>query len=173
MLSAPRVLLALTLLVLTNRLLAADVASNAIRDAKKLGECMKALNAACANAMTYTKVFEDHGMSRDQLNEAVTTLYGQIKSVHGAFSRFELGAPWPSFVVRGRTYMFLPYSAQIRSPERTVATESFFIGVSEDQGSSWKFVDGQRATPENIGMIIPGYGGGPMPPQRMTQIPSQ
>jgi hypothetical protein len=168
-----RMIVASTLFLPPVASIAADIAANATRDAMRLVACMKSLDAVCANSLTYTKVFEEHGITRDKLDQAVTNLYQQLKSVHGIYSRLDLNAPWPPFVVRGRTYIFIPYNGLIKSPSRDVLTTSFFIGVSEDSGSSWKFVDGQKATPDNIAMIIPGYGGAPMPPQALNEFPPQ
>jgi hypothetical protein len=168
---AVRIILASTFLFSSTTLVAADMAANAIRDATRLVTCMKALDATCANSLTYTRVFEEHGITRDKLDQAVTNLYQQIKSVHGAYSRLDLNAPWKPFVTRGRTYIFIPYSGLIKSPTRNVSTTSFFIGVSEDTGNNWKFIDGQKVAPGNINIIIPGYNGGPIPPQALSELP--
>ena len=170
---ASKIILASTFLLITTRITAADIAANATRDVMRLVACMKALDAICANSLTYTKVFEGHGISRDRLDQSVTDLYQKLKSVHGTYSRFDVSAPWPPFASRGRKYIFIPYSGLLKSPARDVSTTSFFIGVSEDDGISWKFVDGLKVTPDNIGMIIPGYSGGRMPPQALSQSSSQ
>jgi hypothetical protein len=169
----PRITIALPLVLLTTNLIAADISANCIRDVTRLVECMKTLDATCTNSLTYTRPFEEHGISRDQLDRAVNDLYQKMKSVHGSYSHFNVSAPWPPFASRGRRYIFIPYQALLKSPARDVSTTSFFVGVSEDDGASWKFVDGQKITSENIGMIIPGYGGGRLPPQALTQSPSQ
>jgi hypothetical protein len=168
---AVRIILASTFLCSSTKLVAAEIAANATRDVTRLVACMKALDAACANSLTYTRVFEEHGLTRDKLNQAVTNLYEQLKSVHGAYSRLDLNASWTPFIARGRTYIFIPYSGLIKSPARNVSTTSFFIGISADDGNTWKFIDGQKVTPSNINMIIPGYNGGPMPPQALSELP--
>jgi hypothetical protein len=168
---AVKIILASTFLFSSTKLIAADIAANATRDVMRLVACMKALDAACANSLTYTRVFEEHGITRDKLDQAVANLYEQIKSAHGAYSRLDLNTSWTPFAARGRTYIFIPYTGLIKSPARNVSTTSFFIGVSEDAGNTWKFVDGQKVTPGNINMIIPGYNGGPMPPQALSELP--
>jgi hypothetical protein len=151
------------------RLSAADITTNATRDAMRLLTCMKTLDAACANSLTYVKVFEEHGITREKLDQSVTNLYQQLKSVHGTYTRLELNAPWPPFATRGLTYIFIPYSGVLKSPARNVSTTSFLVGVSEDSGISWKFIDGQKVTPDNVGMIIPGYSGAKLPPVSLEQ----
>jgi hypothetical protein len=72
---AVRIILASTFLCSSTKLVAAEIAANATRDVTRLVACMKALDAACANSLTYTRVFEEHGLTRDKLNQAVTNLY--------------------------------------------------------------------------------------------------
>jgi len=168
---AAKIILASTFLFSSTAIVAAEITANATRDVTRLVACMKALDAACVNSLTYTRVFEEHGIPRDKLNQAVTNLYEQIKSIHGSYLRLDLNASWAPFVARGRTYIFIPYSGLIKSPARNVSTTSFFICVSEDAGNTWKFIDGQKVTPDNISMIIPGYNGGPMPPQALSELP--
>ena len=167
-----KVLLASTLLMTAMRLSAADISANATNDATRLVVCMKAFDAACVVEFSdvHTKVFEDRGISREQLNQQVGGMYKQMKGAeHFWYSRFELGAPWPPFVSRDLTYVFIPYDMALKGGGRYVTAKSFFIGVSSDSGISWKFVDGQKVTQDNVAAIIPGYGGGALPPTSLNQ----
>jgi len=164
-----KVLLASTLLMIATRLSAADISTNAALDATRLVACMKAFDAACVNSLTYSKVFEDRGISRDQLDQQVGAVYKQMKGAGARYSRFELGAPWPPFVSRDLTYLVIPYDMALKGGGRYVTAKSFFIGVSSDSGISWKFVDGQKVTQDNVTMIIPGYSGGALPPTSLNQ----
>ena len=161
-------ILVLALILASRFVNAGDLSANASRDATRLAACMKTFDAACANSMTYTKVFEDHGISRAQLDQRVTDLYQKLKSMHATYSRFDLDAPWPPFTASGRTYIFVPYSITLEAGEQRASSTSFLIGVSENSGTSWKFVDGQSVKQENIGMIIPGYAGAKLPPTSFT-----
>jgi hypothetical protein len=164
-----KMLLASTLLMTATLLGAADISADATRDATRLVACMKAFDAVCTNSLTYSKVFEDRGISRDQLDQQVGAMYRQMKGAGARYSRFDLGAPWPPFVSRDLTYVFIPYDMVLKGGGRYVTAKSFFIGVSSDSGISWKFVDGQKVTQDNVGMIIPGYGGGALPPTSLNQ----
>ena len=161
--------LALALLVFAVPLSAADITANAGRDAVRLANCMKAFDASCANSLTYTKILEEHGISREQLDQAVSNMYGNLKAAHAKYSNFDLAAPWPPFVKLGRRYIFIPYNAVLVCFGRKALAKSFLIGVPEDNGASWKFVDGQRITKDMIGQIIPGYVGR-LPEQQLSQI---
>ncbi len=161
------------LLFSTALLGATDISANASRDATRLIVCMKAFDAACVNALSYTKMLEERGMSRDQLDQGVANLYRQLKSIHARYSLLQLAAPWPPFALRGRTYVFIPYSMALSARGQDVTAKSFFIGVSEDSGNSWTFVEGQNVTQDNIAMIIPDFGGGALPSTSLSRAPAQ
>jgi hypothetical protein len=162
-----------TLLLFAMHSHGADLAANATRDATRLADCMKAFDAACANSLTYTKMLEDHGISRDQLNAGVTNLYKQLQALHAVYSRFDIGPPLTPFVAEGKTYIFVPYEMVLSAGGQDTSLKAFFIGVSVDSGNSWTFLDGQKLTQDRVSMIIPGYAGGPLPPVSMTQSPSK
>ena len=168
-----KVFLTLALLFKVMPLNAADISANASRDAMRLVECMKAFDAVCANSLTYAKIFEDHGISRDELDKTVGNFYQKLKSDHATYSRFDLSAPWRPFVVGGLNYIFIPYDMVLEVRGQSTLSKAFFIGVSDDSGVSWRFVDGQKTTRENIGQIIPGYGGGALPPRSFEQSAAQ
>jgi len=151
--------LSVALLTFTVTASAADIAANASRDVARLVNCMKAFDARCANSLTYTRVLEQHGISRSQLDQAVSGLYANLKSIHAIYSRLELSTPWPPFENTGRSYTFIPYYVVLEANGRKMMAKSFFIGVSEDSGVSWKFVDGQQITKDTISHVIPGYVG--------------
>jgi hypothetical protein len=161
--------LALLFLFFAMHLRAADISANASRDATRLVACMKTFDAACVNSLTYTKTFEDRGISRDQLDQQIAKMYQQMKSLRARYALFELSAPWPAFAARGNTYVFIPYSMVLRVRGQDTVGKAFFIGISDDSGSSWKFVDGQKITQDNIKMFIPDYDGATLPPTSFSQ----
>lgn len=54
----------------------------------------------------------------------------------------------PSQMVKQREHMFavLPQSTLVRAKEKRIQTHSFLLGVSADNGRTWKFVDGAKLT---------------------------
>jgi hypothetical protein len=165
--------LASVLLASARNVNAGDLSANAHRDALQLVACMKAFDSTCANSLTYTKVFEEHGISRLQIDQRVGDLYQKLKSMRATYSRFDLDTPWPPFIASGRNYIFIPYNMTLETGEQRASIMSFFIGVSEDSGVSWRFVDGQSATQDNIGTIIPGYAGAKLPPTSFSPSASR
>jgi hypothetical protein len=161
--------LALLLLFFAMHSRAADIAANASRDAARLVACMKAFDAACVNSLTYTKMLEDHGISRDQVDQGLVRMYQQMKSLRARYALFELSDPWPPIVSRENTCVLIPYSMVLTARGQDTIGKAFFIGISGDSGVSWKFVDGQKITQDNIKMFIPGYDGAALPPTSLSQ----
>ena len=165
------IVVALVVGLLATRLNAADLSASAIRDATRLADCMKAFDAACTVSLTYTKILEQQGISRAQLDQGLADMYQKMKSIGAKYSRFELGAPWPPFVAHGKTYLFIPYDIVIVARGQDTSSMAFFIGVLDESRASWKFMDGQKATDDNIGMLIPGYAGAKLPKVSIVQSP--
>jgi hypothetical protein len=151
--------------------LAADSAANALRDANSLAVCMKALDADCTLKWMYTKPLEAQGFEVGELRAQLNVSFENIKLVHGQTERFDLGAAGLPFPGDGKQYIFIPYQETMLVQGQRYSQTAYFIGVSEDQGVSWKFVDGIGFSLKNIRTVIPSYSGGPLPP-RATDPPS-
>lgn len=153
----------------TAQLHAGDVLNNVTRDALRMVACIRALDESCAQSLTYTKFLEERGVSRAQLDQKVADVYQSLRSIGATYSSFDLSAPWQQFSLDKRTYAFVPYSYKLLARGETTSVQAFFIGVSEDSGSTWKFMDGVSVTPDNIDLILPGFHGGMLPPKSLTQ----
>jgi hypothetical protein len=124
---------------------------------------MKAFDTPCTAELTYTKFLEERGATRDKLIEAAENLNRKLKSVGAKYTRFDLDEAWKPFTGDGRVYIFVPYLQVLEAGGQKGTVKAYFIGISENDGSSWRFVDGVNASPENIRMIIPSYSGEPLP----------
>ena len=163
------IVVALGIALLATRLNAADLSASATRDATRLADCMKAFDAACTTSLTYTKILEQYGISREQLDKGLVDMYQKMKSIGARYLRLDLAAPWPPFVARGKTYIFIPYDAVLVARGQDTSSKAFFIGVLDESRASWKFMDGQKVTDDNIGMMIPGYSGAKLPTVSIIQ----
>lgn len=144
---------------------AADSAANALRDAQSLATCMKALDTECTMKWIYTKMLEEQGFSLTTLRAQLNASFENIRFVNGKTERFELGAAGSPFAGDGKQYIFIPYQETMNVQGQRYSQTAYFIGVSEDAGVSWKFVDGSGFSAKNIREVIPSYGGGPLPPR--------
>jgi hypothetical protein len=148
---------------------AIDISANVTRDALRMVACIRALDESCAQSLTYTKFLEEHGLSRAQLDQRVAEVYQSLRSVGANYTSFDLATAWKAFSLDKRTYTFVPYTYELLARGETTRVQAFFIGVSEDSGSTWKFMDGVGVTPDNIGIVIPGFHGATLPPRSLTQ----
>ena len=144
---------------------AADSVANALRDARSLTTCMRALDTECTLKWMYTKVLEQQGFSLSTLRAQLNVSFENLRFVNGKTERFELGAAGSPFAGDGKQYIFIPYQETMNVQGQTYSQTAYFIGVSEDAGVSWRFVDGIGFSQKNIREIIPSYGGGPLPPR--------
>jgi len=159
-------LLAPVVLGCASTLMAAPTSSTAVKDARQLVECMKAFDAQCVVDLTYERALIEAGLSRSQLVKMLSDSYASRKSKNIRYSRFDLGKPSEEFKSDGRTFVFIPYTQTIEIPGNgALSFEAYFIGVSEDQGATWTFVEGIKQTAATIRRIIPGYRNQPpLPP---------
>ena len=164
-------LYAIALLGIAPTAFAADSAANAFRDANSLATCMKALDTECTLKWLYTKNLEEQGFGLGELRAQLNVSFENIKLVHGETERFELGTAGSPFPGDGRQYIFIPYQETMLIQGQRYSQTAYFIGVSENSGESWKFVDGIGFSEKNIRTLIPSYGGAPLPP-RATDPPT-
>jgi len=149
-----------------------DAAANALRDARALVQCLRALDAQCAARYTYTQFLEAQGASRADLIAAADELNRNLKSLGARYTRFDLEKPWTVFAGEGRLYTFVPYTQTLEAGDRQATVTAYFIGVSADAGATWTFVDGVTTTADSIRQIIPGFAGGPLPPKSVPPAAS-
>ena len=142
----------------------------AAAQAQALVERMKVFDTEGMAALTYMRFFEKMGIDPAQPRKAMADLNEKLKSIGAAYSKFEIQLTEKPFSGDGQLYIIIPYSGIMEARGRQMLQEAFFIGVSEDEGENWKFVDGISSTQQNIRMVIPSYSGAPLPPRRQRPI---
>jgi hypothetical protein len=141
-------------------------ATEVLRDAQQLADCAKALDATCvidlSDAASYELIapLEMHF----HFAQSQSRFYAGIRRNGWQYTRFDVSAPTVMFSGDDRLYAFVPYVDTLEIPgQPTNEVRAFFIAISRDTGNSWKFVDGEGITPENLQRIIPSYRGQPLP----------
>ncbi len=157
---------ALALLCIATATYAADSEANALRDARSMASCMKALDTDCTLKWMYIKNLEQQGEDLQSVRAELNVSFENIRYAGGKTERLDLGVPDAPFAGDNRQYIFIPYQETMNVQGQKYSQTAYFIGVSEDGGMSWKFVDGTGFTQKNIREIIPSYAGGPLPPTR-------
>jgi len=167
----PRMACLLALLAVASVASAADSSTNALRDAAALVQCMKALDTDCTLKWIYLKNLEQQGFEPGELRAELNASFENLRFVQSRTERFDLGTPGTPFAGDGKLYIFIPYQETMLIKGQRYSQTAYFIGVSEDQGATWKFVDGIGFSEKNIRSLIPSYAGGALPP-RITDPPS-
>jgi len=140
------------------------IAQHARRDAQRLADCNLALDADCVIELSDAKVYERLSKSGYSFADAQRMAFGSFKRSRVGWTKYEIAAPSKEFRGDGRVYRFVPYASTFNFGDRAVDVKSYLIGVSADEGETWKFVDGQCFTPTIIKRIFPSYNFDPLPP---------
>lgn len=65
------------------------------------------------------------------------------------------GSPPPPFPAGSRLYSLIPYVLGEPVSMGWLQLESFLIAISDDEGASWKFIDGALVSPGRIDRVFP------------------
>jgi hypothetical protein len=157
-------------------LTAQQMSANVSAAARRMADCALALDLNCYQAMldptrrpparTWPDVDTDPREIRAmalQLNEP------------DFFRRVEMAEPWPPIALDGVIFSFVPTfsSYGVERLGLRVDLAAYLIGVSEDGGRSWRFVDVSRypqTRPDAVDQLMPGYGDGPRPEVRPVYV---
>jgi hypothetical protein len=145
--------------------LGADVETTAMRDARALASCIKAADLECTLSFQYQpNPAAQTSTSRADLISDIQSRYGHSES--GApLVEFAIAAPSPEFSGESKRFIFIPYDKQYWMPGVSVLAPGFLIGVSLDNGGTWKFIDNWRGTEDAVRLVYQGYAGQPPIPK--------
>jgi len=161
---------------------AEDARAAADREAQRYTTCWMRAQLDCVEELTHRELLEEAGLYSEeirQLRSSVLALDRVPPTL--SFHVKEVAEPWPPFSVGGRMFVLVPYLEYIASSAYSSIVETngrlermaFLIGASEDDGESWRFIavrSNSALTPDQIDRVIPGYGGGPLPPVMTVEI---
>lgn len=152
---------------------AATAGERAAAQARTLAEAAIALDAERVIALTHPRVYELTGNpdgAREQLRSAFASL--KVRGLADEFGlrtleRVDFLPPGPPAKAGpGTLAVFIAYRAVERSREGRFAVESFYLGLSEDEGRRWRFVDGMGLDSQSMRLFAPGWTGAPPLPTR-------
>jgi hypothetical protein len=158
----------LLLLVVSAPAMDADSIVTAEKAARAFANCMLTMNSDCvilsSDIDAYVRLARQRQATSDpdlQFAEVQERLFYAMKENGRHYLQWEVAGPRNLFSVNGIQYVFVPYQQVTRSPDGDSTVRSSLIGISKDNGSSWKFVDGHSMTLVDLKAVIPGYSGSP------------
>jgi hypothetical protein len=136
----------------------------ATAQAQVLIERMKAFNASAVVASMPSKFLTRMRWDREAARRDLTALYDRLKA-RGVSFEISLGSPTKAFRADDGLFTFVPYAIISPDPKGRRRQLSFFIALSEDNGTTWKFLDGHTIdSRKKMSDLIPGFPGVDIPP---------
>jgi len=133
-----------------------NASANALRDARRLVECVRASDEQCVFNLSDEDLFNRTGDSQfATMRDAQTHLLSNIRA-RGGYISFDLLAPGPPFAVNESLYIPVPYRARSNENGLIVDETAFYLGTSRDHGVSWKFLDGCLIHADNARRVLDG-----------------
>lgn len=91
--------------------------------------------------LTHPKVVELMG-GRDKMVERMTASMKDMKAKGIAFNSAKIEDAATPVAAGKELYTYVPMTLEMKVPGGTITSKSFLLGVSTDEGKTWKFVDG-------------------------------
>jgi hypothetical protein len=114
----------------------AKKAADAVIEATRKGDVDGIINS------TYEPVIAEAG-GREQMIEAIRETFRVAKVVE-----LTAGEPGEFHVGGKQTYVVVPTSGIVQVGKLKASLKSYLLGISSDDGTTWKFVDGMGITEE-------------------------
>lgn len=140
-----------------------NISKTSLPQLRELIEHMKDFNTEKVSHYIYYEPMLKMGATSDQLKAAATQLNKNLKNAGAIYSSFKLGMPTDIFEGPDGIYTLIPYTSILSVYGQTMEQHAFFIGVTNDGGNSWLFLDGVATSQVPIDVIIPNYSGPALP----------
>jgi len=85
---------------------------------------------------------------REKLSKALVQAKEMLQKSGVSFESAVVELPTSMTTNEGRTFAILPSHVIMQTPTGRLGQAGFLVGVSDDDGQTWKFVDG--GNPENV-----------------------
>lgn len=144
--------------------LAADQ-STVARDAERLGQCMVALDADCLVPVLYVEGYEALSPPGFKLWAQQKRFFDAIRSGGGRYTEFRVLRPFRTLSSGDQEFVLVHYRSASRltkeQPEKKVS--GYLIGVPEEGGRSWRFLDTLGLTRDQVHKALPALDAAMLP----------
>lgn len=125
------------------------------KQAREIGEAIKAEDYAKIIDLTYPKVIEIMG-GREKMIDALKDGMRELKEKGFRFRSLEVSEPGEVLSEGKNTFVVVPTTTEMTAPGGKIVVKSYLLGISPDGGKAWTFVDGNGiGTPEKRAKILP------------------
>lgn len=142
----------------------AQPTAEALSTLQKLVDAVRIGDAKAVVNLTHPKVHELAGGCEKMLSVLTETF--QSAKINGhTLDRVVVGKPSALGRDGKQIFLFVPYVGVSSNNERSAKIEAFYLGISADDGDTWRFVDRSRMDQQTIKLFIPSYSGEPPLPR--------
>ena len=159
----PKILLVLLFASTPSVTVADELSETSIPFAEMLVTHMQDFDTKKVAPLLYTEPMIRLGADPAELQEKVSQLDSQLRAAGAQYLVFELHEPTRSFSGIDGDYVLIPYTSVLALGEQKIEQRAFFIGVTNDGGESWRFMDGIATARVPIDVVIPDYAGPALP----------
>ena len=126
---------------------------NIKRQAQELGDAMIKRDFNRAADLTHPKLIEMLG-GRDRFISQSKESMKEMEAQQWRIVSIAIGEPRDIVEVKNEIYAIVPTTMRIKVPDGILAAEAFMIGMTNDGGQHWTFVDSAAAREDNSGLKV-------------------
>ena len=105
---------------------------------------------------TYPKVIELVG-ERARMISIMKKGKSEMKEQGISFDKVTIGKPSETVIAGDEIHCLVPQTVYMKVPNGKIKSESQLIGVSQDKGVIWFFIDAVNLNNENVKRVLPNY----------------
>ncbi len=125
------------------------------KKAQSLGDSIKKGDYATLADLTYPKVVQMAG-GKEKMVERVSQQMEQMKAQGVTLTRVDVGEPGKRASKGKHTFVVVPSTTELATPDAKIAVKSYLLGISPDGGKTWTFIDGNGlANKQGRDLILP------------------
>jgi len=127
---------------------------NLATQAKEVNDAFVRKDFGKVSDMTYARVVQSSG-GRDQMVSLLAQGVAEQEAAGGFLLSSSPGAPTQIVESSGSIYAVIPTTLKIKTRDGTFQASGCLIGISNDNGKNWTFVDAGGKKPNEIKAVLP------------------
>lgn len=151
-----RILCILTIILASGAIARGDAAADAAKkQADETSQAFAKGDYAKIAAMTYPALIDFMG-GRDKMIAATKSAMEMFKKQGIEVVSYKTSEPGEIVKGEGKSYVVIPATLEMKAPVGKIKVKSYLLGITTDEGKTWKFLDGAGlANKELKDKIIP------------------
>jgi len=120
---------------------------------------------------TYPKAIQMAG-GKEKMIQLISTSIEQMKGMGLSFDAISMGTPGKFYKAGTEIHCLVPENITFKTPQGRLLSHSNLLGISEDSGKSWTFLDVNNSSREKLKLILPNINPDlQIPKATVEQIP--